>query len=51
VGRGATAYLFGLRHAFDADHIAVIDNATRKLMNDGDPRVRRRQDRSSLAGN
>ena len=26
VGLGLTAYLFGLRHAFDADHIAAIDN-------------------------
>jgi high-affinity nickel-transport protein len=34
-GLGATAYLFGLRHAFDADHIAAIDNTTRKLMTDG----------------
>jgi high-affinity nickel-transport protein len=32
---GATAYLFGLRHAFDADHISAIDNTTRKLMADG----------------
>lgn len=29
------AYGFGLRHAVDADHIAVIDNVTRKLMQDG----------------
>lgn len=29
------AYGFGLRHAVDADHIAAIDNATRKLMQDG----------------
>ena len=29
------AYTFGLRHAFDADHIAAIDNVTRKLMQDG----------------
>jgi high-affinity nickel-transport protein len=36
VGLGFTAYLFGLRHAFDADHIAAIDNTTRKLMSDGD---------------
>jgi nickel/cobalt transporter (NiCoT) family protein len=36
VGLGTTAYLFGLRHAFDADHIAAIDNTTRKLMTDGD---------------
>jgi nickel/cobalt transporter (NiCoT) family protein len=27
-----TAYTFGLRHAFDADHISAIDNVTRKLM-------------------
>jgi len=35
VWMGATAYLFGLRHAFDADHISAIDNTTRKLMADG----------------
>jgi nickel/cobalt transporter (NiCoT) family protein len=35
VGLGLTAYLFGLRHAFDADHIAAIDNTTRKLLHDG----------------
>ncbi len=29
---GATAYTLGMRHAFDADHIAAIDNVTRKLM-------------------
>jgi high-affinity nickel-transport protein len=29
---GVTAYTFGLRHAVDADHIAAIDNVTRKLM-------------------
>jgi len=29
------AYSFGLRHAVDADHIAAIDNATRKLMEEG----------------
>lgn len=34
-GLGVTAYVFGLRHAFDADHIAAIDNTTRKLMADG----------------
>jgi len=28
------AYTFGLRHAVDADHIAAIDNVTRKLMRD-----------------
>ena len=31
-GVGLTAYLFGLRHAWDADHIAVIDNTVRKLL-------------------
>jgi nickel/cobalt transporter (NiCoT) family protein len=31
-GVGLTAYTLGLRHAFDADHIGAIDNATRKLM-------------------
>ena len=31
VGVGVAAYLLGLRHAFDVDHIAAIDNVTRKL--------------------
>jgi high-affinity nickel-transport protein len=35
LGTAALAYSFGLRHAFDADHIAAIDNVTRKLMQDG----------------
>lgn len=35
IGIGLTAYTLGLRHAFDADHIAAIDNTTRKLMSDG----------------
>ncbi|MCW2651796.1 MAG: nickel transporter [Mycobacterium sp.] len=35
IGIGVTAYTLGLRHAFDADHIAAIDNTTRKLMGDG----------------
>ncbi len=35
LGTAALAYTFGLRHAFDADHIAAIDNVTRKLMQDG----------------
>lgn len=35
VGVGFSAYLFGLRHAFDADHISAIDNTTRKLMAEG----------------
>jgi high-affinity nickel-transport protein len=34
VGVGVLAYTFGLRHAFDADHIAAVDNATRKLIAD-----------------
>jgi nickel/cobalt transporter (NiCoT) family protein len=34
IGLGLTAYLLGMRHAFDADHIAAIDNTTRKLMGD-----------------
>src|SRR6202043_2151091 len=32
---GILAYTLGMRHAFDADHIAAIDNTTRKLVNDG----------------
>jgi high-affinity nickel-transport protein len=32
---GGLAYTFGLRHAFDADHIAAIDNTTRKLLQQG----------------
>ena len=35
LGTAALAYSFGLRHAFDADHIAAIDNVTRKLMQQG----------------
>ena len=35
LGIGITAYTLGLRHAFDADHIAAIDNTTRKLMAEG----------------
>ncbi|MGW5199144.1 HoxN/HupN/NixA family nickel/cobalt transporter [Streptomyces spiralis] len=35
IGLGVTAYTLGVRHAFDADHIAAIDNTTRKLMADG----------------
>ncbi|MFI5758595.1 HoxN/HupN/NixA family nickel/cobalt transporter [Streptomyces sp. NPDC051569] len=34
IGIGVTAYTLGMRHAFDADHIAAIDNTTRKLMNE-----------------
>jgi high-affinity nickel-transport protein len=36
LGVGLTAYTLGMRHAFDADHIAAIDNTTRKLMADGE---------------
>ncbi|MFD5794218.1 HoxN/HupN/NixA family nickel/cobalt transporter [Streptomyces diastatochromogenes] len=32
IGIGVSAYTLGMRHAFDADHIAAIDNTTRKLM-------------------
>ncbi len=35
LGTALLAYGFGLRHAVDADHIAAIDNATRKLMQSG----------------
>lgn len=39
VGLGVTAYTLGMRHAFDIDHIAAIDNTTRKLLADrGDTR-------------
>ncbi len=34
-GTGVLAYTLGMRHAFDADHIAAIDNTTRKLIQDG----------------
>jgi nickel/cobalt transporter (NiCoT) family protein len=34
-GLGTLAYAFGLRHAFDADHIAAIDNTTRRFLQDG----------------
>ncbi|MGI0079993.1 MAG: HoxN/HupN/NixA family nickel/cobalt transporter, partial [Nitrososphaerales archaeon] len=34
-GLGVVAYVFGLRHGLDADHIAAIDNTTRKLMQEG----------------
>ncbi|RFB76281.1 HoxN/HupN/NixA family nickel/cobalt transporter [Methylovirgula sp. 4M-Z18] len=35
LGTALLAYTFGLRHAFDADHIAAIDNVVRKLMQEG----------------
>lgn len=37
IGLGVAAFLLGARHAFDADHIAAIDNTTRKLVGDGSP--------------
>ncbi|MDT4924416.1 MAG: nickel/cobalt transporter (NiCoT) family protein [Pseudonocardiales bacterium] len=46
VGVGVLAYTFGLRHAFDADHIAAVDNTTRKLMADAD---RTGEDRKPLS--
>lgn len=36
LGIGIVAYALGMRHAFDADHIAAIDNTTRKLIRDGE---------------
>src|SRR3954463_15188528 len=36
VGTAMLAWLLGLRHAVDADHIAAIDNVVRKLVQDGD---------------
>src|SRR5580692_3395661 len=35
LGTALLAYSLGLRHAVDADHIAAIDNVTRKLIQDG----------------
>ncbi|MFF0018014.1 HoxN/HupN/NixA family nickel/cobalt transporter [Streptomyces sp. NPDC005374] len=35
LGTGLLAYTLGMRHAFDADHIAAVDNTTRKLMSEG----------------
>ena len=35
LGTGVLAYTLGMRHAFDADHIAAIDNTTRKLVSEG----------------
>lgn len=34
-GAGALAYSFGLRHAFDADHISAIDDTTRLMLAKG----------------
>src|SRR5436853_7828475 len=35
LGTAVLAYVFGLRHAFDPDHIAAIDNVVRRLMQNG----------------
>lgn len=35
VGLGFVAYMFGLRHAFDADHIAAVDDAVRYMLQKG----------------
>jgi nickel/cobalt transporter (NiCoT) family protein len=35
LGTALLAYVFGIRHAVDADHIAAIDNVVRKLMQEG----------------
>jgi high-affinity nickel-transport protein len=43
VGVGLLVYTLGLRHAFDADHIAAVDNTTRKLMRDAETSGRERQ--------
>src|SRR5580698_9971809 len=37
VGLGFAAYLLGLRHGFDADHIAAIDDSVRYLLQNGKP--------------
>ncbi|AQT82977.1 nickel transporter [Mycolicibacterium litorale] len=46
IGVGILAYTFGLRHAFDADHIAAVDNTTRKLIADD---LETRRDRKPLS--
>ena len=35
VGLGFAAYMFGLRHAFDADHIAAVDDTVRFMLQKG----------------
>ena len=35
VGLGFVAYMFGLRHAFDADHIAAVDDTVRYMLQKG----------------
>jgi nickel/cobalt transporter (NiCoT) family protein len=48
IGVGILAYTFGLRHAFDADHIAAVDNTTRKLMADNAEKEARGVARSEI---
>ena len=38
LGTGVLAYTLGVRHAFDVDHIAAIDNTTRKLVGEENAR-------------
>jgi len=40
LGMAVLSLSFGLRHAFDCDHIAAIDNMTRKLIQEGRPKIR-----------
>lgn len=35
LGLGVTAYVYGLRHAVDPDHVAAIDHTSRTLIGDG----------------
>ena len=51
VGVAVLAYTFGMRHAFDADHIAAVDNTTRKLLADNAERAEQgyRDDRRPLS--
>jgi len=49
IGVGVLAYTFGLRHAFDADHIAAVDNTTRKLLADNAERAEPERERKPLS--
>jgi high-affinity nickel-transport protein len=48
-GAGVLAYTLGLRHAFDADHIAAIDDTTRFLLQKGKRRFRTRSPGSAAS--
>lgn len=39
IGLGAAVFLLGARHAFDADHIAAIDNTIRRFVSEGRPAI------------